>query len=280
MASTNRILASTLIVAALAIAFWVLLLGPKREEAAELSARVDTLNVSLEEARSSVIQARATKREFPADYRQLVVLGQAVPASDETASLVVELNRIAADAEVEFDSIKLEGASESAVPTPAPTAATAPTTVNPNEPTSAVPASATIPPTEIAASMLPLGASVGSAGLGAMPYSLSFRGDFFHVADFIRGVDQLVRTTNSKVAVDGRLVTLDGFALTADAERGFPYLDANFKVTTYLVPPSQGLTAGATPTEPVPAPSTATPTAEEGSTSEAPATSSETVSAR
>ena len=279
MASSNRLLISILVVAAVAIAFWMLLLGPKREEASDLASQVDTLNVSLQEARSSVTQATATKREFPADYRQLVVLGKAVPASDETASLLVELNKVAADADVKFDSIQLEGTGETAVaPVPSAPAPTTAPTVNPTE-SSAVPAAATVPPTEVAASVLPLGASIGSAGLAAMPYSLSFKGDFFHVADFIRGVNELVHTTNANVAVDGRLVTLDGFALIADAEKGFPYLVANFKVTTYIVPPSQGLTAGATPAEPVPVPATGAPAAEE-STGEAPATSSETVAAQ
>ena len=83
-----------------------------------------------------------------------------------------------------------------------------------------------------------------------MPYSLSFTGDFFQVADFIKGIDSLVDTNGTGVAVDGRLVTLDGFALNGDPELGFPHLDATFAVTTYVTPPRQGLTAGATPRRP------------------------------
>ena len=49
-----------------------------------------------------------------------------------------------------------------------------------------------------------------------------------------------MHTGPGKVAVDGRLVTLDGFALKAAAEKGFPQLNANFAVTTYLTPPNQG----------------------------------------
>ncbi len=92
-----------------------------------------------------------------------------------------------------------------------------------------------------------------------MPYSLTFSGSFFDVADFIKGIDSLVDTGETKVAVDGRLVTLDGFALNAATEGGFPRLNATFAVTTYVTPPAQGVTAGATPTEP--APSVATPAA-------------------
>jgi hypothetical protein len=121
----------------------------------------------------------------------------------------------------------------------------------------AVPVAATVPPTEVAASLLPLGATVGTAGLGVMPYDLTFRGDFFHIADFIKGIDSLVHTGGQGVAVDGRLVTLNSFALNADPNLGFPYLNATFSVTAYLTPPGQGLTAGATPT--APAISTAVP---------------------
>jgi hypothetical protein len=107
-----------------------------------------------------------------------------------------------------------------------------------------------------------------------MPYNLTFSGDFFQVADFIGGIDSLIKTRGSNVAVDGRLVTLDGFALNADPEAGFPHLSATFSVTTYLTPPSQGLTAGATPTEPAPAIATpaATEPAETGETTEASST--------
>jgi Tfp pilus assembly protein PilO len=258
MNATNRLIVSILVVCGLAVAFFALALNPKREEASELSSEADLLRVALSESRSKTAEGLAARRDFPADYQQLVVLGKAAPSSDDTATLLVQLNRIADRSKVEFDSIQLaagsgEGAVEAA-PAPAPVAPA------PAEgPTGAVPAAATIPPTEAAASLLPLGASIGTAGLGVMPYDLTFSGDFFHVADFIKGIDALVNTSDQSVAVDGRLVTLNGFALNADPGLGFPHLDATFSVTTYLTPPSQGLTAGASPT--APAPSTAVPAA-------------------
>ena len=48
-----------------------------------------------------------------------------------------------------------------------------------------------------------------------MPYTLTFNGNFFKIADFIKGLDSLVKTTNEKVAVNGRLVTINGFSLAA-----------------------------------------------------------------
>jgi Tfp pilus assembly protein PilO len=251
MSASNRLIVSILAVAALAIAFWMLALGPKREQADELSSQAEQLHASLTEAQSKVAEAIVARREFPADYRQLVTLGQAVPADDETSSLLVELNQVATASKVKFDGLQLSSEGETAptTTTPAPAPETPPSAPAEGS-TGAVPAATTIPPTEAAASLLPLGASIGPAGLDVMPYNLTFSGDFFHIADFIKGIDSLVHAGGSRVAVDGRLVTLDAFALSANAEKGFPHLDATFSVTTYLTPPEQGVTAGATSTAP------------------------------
>jgi flagellar basal body rod protein FlgG len=77
-----------------------------------------------------------------------------------------------------------------------------------------------------------------------------FRGNYFQVADFMAGVDRLVKAGKGRVAANGRLVTIDGFSLTADDTKPFPALKVTLNVTTYVTPASQGLTAGATPTGP------------------------------
>ena len=274
MTSSNRMIVAILLVVGVSIAFWMLALGPKREEADKLAGEVEQQEVALAEARGKAAEAAAAKRKFPADYRKLVVLGKAVPDGEETSSLFVELNRIADRSQIKFESILLSGSGEGTAE--APPAAAAPPEEGapvPSEAGSAtpgaVPAAATVPPTEAAASVLPLGATIGTAGLGVMPYSLSFKGDFFEIADFIEDIDSLIDTGDKQIAVDGRLVTLDGFALSADPQLGFPHLDANFAVTTYLVPPTQGTTAGATPTEPAPVSTESAPESETVPTSEA-----------
>jgi Tfp pilus assembly protein PilO len=264
MKSANRLIVATLAIAAMAVAFWVLALGPKRQEASDLSDQANQIGAALAESRFQLTEAAAARREFPTDYRQLVVLGKAVPSSDDTSSLLVELNHVADKSKVTFNGIQLSttsGGEAPAAPAPAPAAPVPPTEGS----SSAVPAAASVPPTEAAASLLPLGATVGTAGLGVMPYSLDFSGDFFQVADFIKGIDSLVKT-GADVAVDGRLVTLDGFALVPNSEAGVSSLKATFSVTTYVVPPTQGVTAGATPT--APAPETATPATAPSSESE------------
>lgn len=240
MSANNRIIVAMLAVAALAVIFWMLLLSPKRDEVSKLDRQVVQQEETLAVHQAEVQRGLEAREAFPAQYRQLVVLGKAAPADDDTASLLVQLNRIARSANVEFQAFLLEGSSGG----PAESEAEAP-------PAEENPAS--IPsPTEVAASTLPLGASIGPASLAVMPYKLTFKGSFFDIADFIDGLDALVETKNAEVEVTGRLITINGFELKPDEVRGFPYLEAEFSVTTFLVPPEQGVTGGATPTSPEP----------------------------
>jgi Tfp pilus assembly protein PilO len=259
MKSSARPIIAILLVAAAAIAFWTLALSPKRDEADKLDAQIETLNASVASAQSELAAATAARRTFPAAYGQLVELGQAVPATDETPSLLVELEQLAAKSGVSFETITLEGGGGSAE---APEVATPPTAGSSTSLGTA--AAEVVPATEVEASLLPLGASIGSASLAVMPYSLSFSGSFFGIAKFIGKVDDLVESSGAKITVGGRLMTINGFSLSSatetEAGRG-DRLQASFSVTTYLTPPGQGITAGATPTAPA-EPSTQTVAAE------------------
>jgi Tfp pilus assembly protein PilO len=249
MGAAPRTIVAIIVVAVAAIAFWALALSPQRDEASKLAAQAEQLTSTLAAAKGELAQATAAEHAFPAAYRQLVDLGQAIPATDETPSLLVELETIAVASGVKFNGAQLEGEGSAAPPpvvaTPEPTESS----------TGATPAAATIPPTEVEASLLPLGASIGSAGLAVMPYTLQLEGGFFQIADFIGAVDSLVRSGKS-MTVDGRLVTIDSFSLTPEAggegseTAGSTRLHATFSVTTYLTPPGQGVTAGATASEP------------------------------
>jgi Tfp pilus assembly protein PilO len=228
------------VVVAIAAAFWMLLLSPKRDELSKLEAQVATQESSLAENRAEVAAGLEAQKAFPDEYRQLVVLGQATPAESETATLLVQLSRIAEHSHVKFLNFQLSGSAgeeEAAAPTESATLGSAESGAYPSA-------------TEVAASKLPLGASIGAAGLGVMPYKLKFRGDFFHIADFIRGLDSMVKTKNAAVSVTGRLITINGFRLSESQTASFPVLEGSFSVATYLVPPGQGLTGGATPTSP------------------------------
>ena len=186
MGSSTRIIVAMLAVVAVAAGFWMLLLSPKRSEVDKLDEQISQQKEALSLHRSEVAQALAAERHFAVNYQQLVVLGKAAPADDDTASLLVQLNRIADHTGVRFQNFTLN--SETGSETPPPEASSAAATA-----TEATPAS-NPSPTEVAASTLPLGAAIGPAGLAILPYTLSFKGNFFQIADFIHGLDSLGET--------------------------------------------------------------------------------------
>src|SRR5215203_991197 len=231
LTSSNRLIVVMLAIVAIAVAFWMLVLSPKREEASKLATEVSQAKELLAVHQAEVSRALAARRQYPVAYQQLVVLGKAVPGDDETASLLVELNRIADRSEVRFEKLSLTAGGGESAP-------------------AAAPAGESASPTEVSASLLPLGATIGTAGLGVMPYELTFKGSFFQMADFIEGLDSLVESKNAAVDVTGRLITISGFELTPDEAIGFPQLEGSFSVTTYVLPPEEGITGEATPAAP------------------------------
>jgi outer membrane murein-binding lipoprotein Lpp len=258
--SARRTLLAVLPLLAVAIAFWVLLLGPKREEASKLESDVTALQAEVDEQEQLAAKAEAARKEFPRAYRRVVVLGKAAPEDDDTSSLLVQLNRIAESSGVEFVSLEAEEGVQAA-PTSAPATPQTPADTAEESEQEAENAgeaeAAPAPPTEASAASLPIGASIGPAGLPVMKYSLSFQGGFFELADFLAGLDAMVRTKSDGVRVRGRLMTVDGFDLSpldiVDSSASDPKLGANVTVTTYLTPEEEGVTAGASPTGPAPA---------------------------
>jgi hypothetical protein len=268
---------------ALVVGFWLLVLGPKRHEASRLAGQVSKLQSQVDEQKQLAESAAQAKQSFPDNYEKVVELGRAVPLDDDTASLFVQFNRLSKRAGVEFRAIDLDTSqattsTATAAPPAPPTTTTGSSSSDSSSSSSssssgtsggsggsgsATPTAATAGalPTEASAASLPIGATIGPAGFPVMPYKLQFRGDFFHVADFIRELDKMVSTTNGTVSVRGRLLTIDGFSLKQDQKAGFPALVAEFSVTTYLTPSEQGVSAGATPEGPAPATPTAQPTA-------------------
>src|SRR5439155_21540854 len=125
---------------------------------------------------------------------------------------------------------------------------------------SATPAATTTAPTaatEATAANLPLGATVGAAGLPTMPYNLEFSGTYFDTASFLKDIDDLVLPHGTQVvAADGRLLTINGFSITRpDTPSGppsDPFLKADLSVPHYVTPADQGPTIGATPRGPAP----------------------------
>ena len=257
MKGSDKAVVLGILMAVVLAAFYFMVLSPKRDEASSLSKDITALQGQIDQQKQVAAFAEDAKRHFATYYGRLVVLGKAVPADADTASLLVELNSIAGRTGVTFDGLQLAAStSEAATPAATPPAGTSTTPTSTTPSTTPTAASTTpAPATEATAANVPLGASVGPAGLPTMPYDLTFKGKYFNVADFLKGVDDLVHMRGTdRVAADGRLLTVDGFSLSPapNTTPSDPALEVKLSVTSYVTPSDQGLTAGATPGGPAP----------------------------
>src|SRR5262249_33902100 len=110
-------------VVAILAGFWLLVLTPKRDEAAKLGDQVTELQSSVTQQQQLAADAEQAKRDFGSNYRRLVVLGKGVPADADTPSLLVQMQRLADKAHVDFHAVALQASDSSAaaqIATPPP----------------------------------------------------------------------------------------------------------------------------------------------------------------
>jgi hypothetical protein len=226
MSARDRLLISIVVSIAAVVAAWMLIVAPKRQEAARLGARISAAQAQLRSAASQAAVAIADRRAYAANYAAVARLGEAVPTDDDTGSLIYQLQAAASGSGVAFQSLVLN-ASTSASPAPSSSSG----------------ASSAL------AAQLPPGASVGPAGFPTMPFTFTFQGNFFHLSSFFARLQRFVTATARGIQVRGRLMTLNAISLGPGAG-GFPRIVATISATTYLLPAGQGLTAGATPAGP------------------------------
>ncbi len=251
MTGRDRIVIAIVLAVAAVVGSWMLVLQPRRDQAAKLGDEITASQAELASAQAQVVQARAAEATFARNYTAVAGLGEAVPRDDNVPSLIYQLQNAAGGAQVDFRSLKLNpGASAGPTPPTTPPAGKSATTPG-------------APATQAVTATLPPGAAVGPAGFPTEPFTFTFQGNFFHLADFFQRLDDFVVATNQRVLVSGRLMTLNAISLAA-AKQGFPQITASISATTYLVPAGQGLTNGATPTGPSP---TTTPNASAPSSS-------------
>jgi type II secretory pathway pseudopilin PulG len=247
MTARDRMVITVVALIVAVVGVWFLVITPKRDEANKLGAQVTTAQQQLNSARTQIAAAEADRSAYARNYQSVAALGEAVPLDDNTPSLIYQLQHSATQAGVDFRALALTGAASS-TPTPTPSGTTSTSQA----------ITATLPP----------GAAVGPAGLPTLPFNFTFQGNFFHLANFLGRLEHYVVATNKKLSVSGRLMTLNGISF-GPGPQGFPQISATISATTYLVPASEGLTNGASPSGP--AASASSPTVA-GSTSSAPAT--------
>jgi hypothetical protein len=214
---TRLLLGVVATLAALA-AYWYLLLAPKREEAAALAEKVAQTEAAVAQAETTLASYRDAERAYKPLYATVTRLGKAVPADDDVRSLVVQLESAADAAKVDFGSIEVGGVSSASGATDEP------------------PAGVELPPGA---------AAIGSAGFSAMGFSLEFKGSFLDLTELFTRLERFVRVNNDRLDVSGRLLRIEGIKLAPTGD-DYRKLTATVSASTYLVPATEGLTAGAT----------------------------------
>jgi Tfp pilus assembly protein PilO len=229
----KTLLIAVVAAAAATAAFWFLVLAPKREEASSLQAKIATKQSELATAQQTLASYQSSKAHYGKNYASVVRLGKAVPDDDDVRSLLVQLDAEAGGTNVDFRTVQIGGAGGAS-------AAAA----------DAAGATGTLPP--------PGAVSVGSAGFSAMPFTFSFKGTFENLSQFFARMERFVTLRNEKLNVTGRLLRLESIDLQID-QGGFPNIRAQIGANSYMVPETQGLTAGATAQGPAATTTTATP---------------------
>jgi hypothetical protein len=232
----NRLLLGVAAALAALAAYWFLLLAPKREEGAALATKVAQTQASVAQAETTLASYREAEGSYKTLYATVASLGKAVPADDDTRSLVVQLESAAAASGVDFHSIEVGTAGTSG-----------------DDATLADPSAAKLPPGA---------AAVGTAGFSAMSYDLEFKGSFLELSDLFSRLERFVQVDDDRLDVTGRLLRIEGLSMNG-AEGDYRDLTATVHASTYLEPAGEGLTAGATAQAPA------------GTTSSTPATSAD-----
>lgn len=232
MTARDRTIIVVVLVAAALGGFWFVALAPKRSEAADLKTQVQVASQKLADAQQQVTQARQAKARYDDDYAQVAKLGKAVPKNDALPSLLYQLQAAAHAAKIDFTS--LEAAADASQ---ASSAGAATVTTKPATGSSTASGSSAAPATQSGTAGLPPGATVGSAGFPTMPFSFVFNGSFLDMQRFLRDVQRFVRVDGEHVDARGRLLSIDGFALSA-GPAGFPDVTASITATAFLQSPS------------------------------------------
>jgi hypothetical protein len=240
----DRMIIVVVLFAAALAGSWFVAIAPKRHEAADLQTKIAAGKQQLAAAQQQAAQARQAKARYDDDYAEVAKLGKAVPKTDALPSLLYQLQSVARGARIDFASLKIASGSAQAA-TPAAAAQSASGSGSSAAGTQSTSAAATpAAATQSASAGLPPGATVGSAGFPTMPFSFVFSGSFSDMQHLLLDIQRFVRVDGQKLDVRGRLLSVDGFALSAGPS-GFPSVKANIAATAYLQSPGDSASSSA-----------------------------------
>jgi type II secretory pathway pseudopilin PulG len=206
---------------------YLLVISPKRQQAATLQTQINSQQSQLDSARTQLAAGNAARAAFAASYTTLVRLGEAVPTDDNTPSLIYQLQAAAKASSVDFQSLTFNAGQGGG---------------GPSTPSSS---------SKVSGSTLPPGAVIGPAGFPIEPFTFIFQGKFFRLASFLGRLQRFVTANNRQLSVSGRLMSLNAITLApSSSSSAASGITATISATTYLLPASQGLLNGATPAGP------------------------------
>jgi hypothetical protein len=254
MTNRDRIVIGVLACVAAIAGFWFLALKPKRAEADAASARAKQAQTQLLAATQALASATQARASFETDYATIATLGKAVPADDDAASLVFQIEAAARKAKIDFRSLTVGGSGSAPAPAPAQSGSGTSGSSSSSSSSSSSPApAATTPP-----SALPPGVIAGTDGMNRLPFTFIFDGDYFSLAKLLDLLRSFTTTKGDDVTVRGRLLTVESVDLQ-ESRNGFPQVKATVNATAYLSATPITLPAGATaPANPGATPATTT----------------------
>jgi hypothetical protein len=222
MTARDRNVLIVVVLVAVLAAGWLLFVSPERKEASKLNEQISAAQSTLSTAEGKLNDARNAQRQYASAYASIVGLGKAVPASTEVPSLIYQLEGASHSRKVDFSSIVAgvgTGSTSATTPSPAGTAA-------------------------------------ASAGFSQMPFTFVFSGSFGDLEHLFNTVDRFtLRGPKGTIHVSGRLVTIQGVKLAPVNAEGpgakkSPQLTGTVTAVAYVLPGTEGLTGGATPSSP------------------------------
>lgn len=218
-------------------AAYLLVVSPERKRASTVANEVTTANSRLASAESKLAEARQAQARYSAAYASIVTLGKAVPTSEELPSLIYQLAQATHQRNVDFSSIAA-GANGSSSSGSGSSAA---------------------------------GAAPAIAGFTQVPFTFVFNGTYSDLERLFATIDHnVVRNASGQLQVNGRLLTIQSARLgpvpSGSNSKPSNKLTGTITATAYVLPASEGLTAGATAQAPAGA---ATPSAASGGGSSA-----------
>jgi hypothetical protein len=220
LARNNKILLIAVAAIAVAVAgFWFGVLSPKRQQAATLDQQIAAKQGELASAQSQIAGYEKARAAYKATYSRLVSLGTAVPADDDVRSLMVQLGGATSKTHVDFQKVAV-GASDSSASSTGSSTTSTNSGVGPNGTLASAPG------------LVP----VGSTGVSALPFALTFDGSYLNLSSFFTRLQHFVDVRNEQIAVKGRLLRVESFNIVPSAT-GWPDMTATVGATSYVTTP-------------------------------------------